>query len=73
VVAGPLEAVLGGVDELIVLKCLAGLLVHCFESSFLGLCAAEPRGGIARERMVDAECLVYQPQEGYGLLPASCM
>lgn len=32
--AGPLEAVLGGVDELVVLKCLAGLLVHWAESSF---------------------------------------
>jgi hypothetical protein len=35
VLAGPLEAVLGGVDELVVLEGCFGLLVHCFGSSFM--------------------------------------
>ena len=36
--AGPFEAMLGGIDELIVLKSLTGLLVHLVGSSFLASC-----------------------------------
>ena len=38
VLAGPFEAMLGGIDELIVLKSLTGLLVHLVGSSFLASC-----------------------------------
>ena len=51
---GPFEAVMGAIDELVVLQCLAGLLVHWVESSF-GLRAVGPHEGITLERVPDAE------------------
>ena len=52
---------LGRVDELVVLKGLAGLLVHWVESSF-GLCMAGPHKGM-RAKDSGAEVPVYQPGE----------
>jgi hypothetical protein len=63
--------VLGRVDELVVLKCLAGLLVHWVESSF-GLCMAGPHRGIAREGFLARKFQFISRGGDYGRSPVSC-